>query len=613
MKKQFLSLTLFACFSALAQLPSAPQKITKNINPHPRIGLPSYDRDAGDLIYENDFSDFGTWMVYTESGTIPEWELVTTTPTDMVDYVGVFTSPTNANGFAAFNGIQDILDGDVVPTDALLELASPINCTDYSNIILEFFMAYRAFNFDKIFLEVTNNNWDSFEAFELFQDLPTNAYAKQKNISENITSTAAGQSEVRIRFRFQELVGDPGFLGGYGVMVDDLLMREAWNYDQELTKAYHRSGIGISHPTGLEYYQIASSQITEIYFTGIAKNMSDMVQEGAKLNVETSGAGSFFGTSELVDLPLFTTDTFTCETSFIPYEYGIHEIKYSVDSDNPDEETNNDTLYSSFEVTDSYARHNGQVTGSFSNVPSNIGNPVSIGNTYDIFGDDWLCRIQVSVTSDESNIGKLIYGQIYILQDDGSYELYAQSEDREIYSFEIGSLIPLEFNTDVNLEHERPRVFAGQTILAVVGHYGGEEEVRFNLAQRVEEQTVLGFTEGATEPFFLTDPSAIMLSLEFGWCWSEIMEQNSTFSLPQNSPNPCNENTILPYHLTQPCQVEIVVSDLTGKIMFQEIIENASVGSNIFELNTENFPAGTYSYTFIINGESLTKKMVVVK
>ena len=87
----------------------------------------------------------------------------------------------------------------------------------------------------------------------------------------------------------------------------------------------------------------------------------------------------------------------------------------------------------------------------------------------------------------------------------------------------------------------------------------------------------------------------------------------SQFALLQNTPNPCNETTILPYNLTQPGDVKILITDLTGKIMFQEIIENASVGANIFELNTENFPAGTYSYTFIINGESLTKKMMVVR
>jgi hypothetical protein len=610
MKKQFLLLTLFACFSALAQLPSAPQKISKNENPHPHIGLPSDDREAGDVIYENDFSDFGTWMVYAESGTTPQWELVTTTPSDLVDYVDVFYSPTNANGFGAFNGVQYLIEGTVSPTDALLELVNPINCTDYSNIIIEFYMAYRSFNFDKIFLEVTNNDWASFEAFELFEELPTNAPTEQKNIRENITTVATGESVVRIRFRFQELAGDPDFGSGYGVMVDDLLIREAWNYDQELTKANHRSGIGISHPTGLDYYLIPASQVTDIYFTGISENLGNTVQIGAKLNVEISEAGSFYGTSEIVDLPLFATDTFTCETSYIPPSYGIHEIKYWVDSDNPEEEPNNDTLYSSFEVTDDvYARHNGQVTGSFSNVPSNIGNPVSIGNTYDIFGEDWVCGIDVSVTSDESNIGKLIYGQIYILQDDGSYLLYVQTEDREIYPSEIGGFIHIQFAE--NMEH--PSAFPGQTILAAVGHYGGEEEVRFNLAQRVEEQTVLGFTEGSTEPFFLTDPSAIMLNLELGWCWTGIEGQNSTFSLPQNSPNPCNETTILSYNLTQPSQVEIIVSDLTGKIVFQENIENTSVGANTFELNTKNFAAGTYSYTFIVNGESLTRKMMVVR
>ena len=105
-----------------------------------------------------------------------------------------------------------------------------------------------------------------------------------------------------------------------------------------------------------------------------------------------------------------------------------------------------------------------------------------------------------------------------------------------------------------------------------------------------------------------------MISIGYMDC-GEIPESIAlaTFSIAQNSPNPCNENTILPYHLTQPGDVKILITDFTGKIMFQEIVENVSIGANIFQLNTENFPAGTYSYTFIINGESLTKKMVVVR
>ena len=607
MKKQFLILALFACFIAQAQLPNAPQHYTKNSNPHPHIGLPSDDREAGDVIYENDFSDFGTWMVYTESGTTPQWELVTTTPSDLVDYVDVFYSPTNGNGFAAFNGVQYLIEGTVSPTDALLELASPINCTDYSNIIIEFFMAYRAFNFDKIFLEVTNNDWASFEAFELFEELPTNAPTEQKNIRENITTVATGESVVRIRFRFQELAGDPDFGSGYGVMVDDLIVREAWNYDQEILKASHRSGIGISHPSGLDYYLIPAAQVTDIYFTGISENLGNTVQIGAKLNVEISEAGSFYGTSEIVDLPLFATDTFTCETSYIPPSYGIHQIKYWVDSDNPEEEPNNDTLYSSFEVTDDvYARHNGIAKSSIANVPSNLGEPFMIGNTMDFFTDYYFDHVSVAVSNDPTNIGKLIFAQIMLLQEDGSYLFIDRSEDHKITASENGDFIGLCFDIPFEMED-------GQTCLVLVGHYGGDTEVRFLLAQRIDEGTVLGYLNDATDPFFLTDPNAVMLNLSNANCYGTIEEQNSTFSIDQNLPNPSNETTLLPFELNQPGDIKILITDLTGKIVFQENIENTSVGANTFELNTKNFAAGTYSYTFIVNGESLTRKMMVVR
>ena len=610
MKKQFLLLTLFTYFSAQAQLPSSPQKISKNENPHPHIGLPSDDREAGDVIYENDFSDFGTWMVYTESGTTPQWELVTTTPSDMVDYVDVFYSPTNANGFAAFNGIQYLLDEDVTPIDALLELNTSINCTEQPTVILEFFMAFRAFYTEKVFVEVTNNDWVSFQVFELFEELPTNAPTVQKVMRYNISEVAGGQANVRIRFRYQESGADPIYGAGYGAMLDDLIVREAWNYDQQITATYHRSGIGLSHPSGLDYYYIPFSQLTEIYFSGTTENFGNLVQTGAKLNVEISNAGTFFGTSVPIDLDLFTTDTFTCGTSFIPSASGEYDIKYWVDSDNPEEETQNDTLYSLFAVTDNlYGRHNGLHSSSIANVATNTGNPFLIGNTMDIFADDQIGAVYVSVSYDASNIGKLIFAQIMTLEEDGTYTLLGRTDDHAITAGENGDFVELCFE-DYAVEIE-----AGQTILVLAGHYGGDTEVRFRLAQSVEEQTVLGYVSGATDPFFLTDPHAVMLSLNLSYvnCYGTIEEQNSTFSVDQNTPNPCNETTILPYELTQPGDVKILITDFTGKIIFQETLENRTIGANIFQLNTENFPAGTYSYTFIINGESLTKKMVVVR
>lgn len=167
-----------------------------------------------------------------------------------------------------------------------------------------------------------------------------------------------------------------------------------------------------------------------------------------------------------------------------------------MDSDNPEQEPNNDTLYSSFEVTERvYGRHNGLHSSSIANVATNTGNPFLIGNTMDIFADDEIGTVYVSVSADPSNIGKLIFAQIILLQEDGSYTLLERSEDHLITVGDNGGIINLCFSWN-------PEVYAGQTILVLVGHYGGDNEVRFRLAQSVEEETVLGYVSGATEPFF---------------------------------------------------------------------------------------------------------------
>jgi hypothetical protein len=609
MKKQFLILALFACLITQAQLPNAPQHYTKNSNPHPHIGLPSDDREAGDVIYENDFSDFGTWMVYTESGTTPQWEWVLTTPSEMEEYLGLFTSPTNANGFAAFNAVHYLIIDEVEPLDALLELNSSLNCTDNATVILEFFMAFRAFNYDKIFVEVTNNDWVTFDTIELFEEQLTNDPTRQEIVRKNISDVAAGQPNVRIRFRFQELGADPDFGSGYGVMVDDLSVREAWDYDQKIIASHHRSGIGISHPSGLDYYKIPTSQLTEIYFSGTTENYGAIEQEGAKFNVDITGSGSFSSSSLPISLPYLGSDSLVCAESLTPDGIGTFQITAWFDSDNPEQETNNDTLYSSFKVMyDIYARHNGIATGSIANVSGNEGNPFLIGNTTDFFENEHVSAIEVYITNDPTNIGKYIYGQIMLLQEDGTFLYMEQTNDHVITAAENGGSITLFFEDCV-------AIAAGQTVLVLAGHYGGVAVPRFNLAQPVEEQTVLGYTSGADEPFFLINPSAVMIDVLFesSYCSVDLQEPSTMdgFNLCQNWPNPCSQSTLITFQLTNSSSVELTINDLSGKLIFTEKFEECQAGEHNYQLNTIPFAPGTYSYTLAVGEEHITKKMVV--
>ena len=88
------------------------------------VGLAA-DRDPGDIIVEDDFSDDVNWNTEALVGE-PNWEITATTPEDVVDYADEVMSETADNGFGVFNGITMLLTGTVEPADAVLEYVPTI-------------------------------------------------------------------------------------------------------------------------------------------------------------------------------------------------------------------------------------------------------------------------------------------------------------------------------------------------------------------------------------------------------------------------------------------------------------------------------------------------------
>lgn len=571
------------------------------------IGLAGDDRVPGAVIVSDDFSDFSNWTIGTEGGTVPGWELVMVTPADLVDYVDVFASPTNANGFGAFNGVQYLLDGTVVPADATLTYNGMIDCSAAAAVTLEFFAAYRAFNADQVWVEIRTGA-GAWTAYELFADMPTNDPTRQEIILRDVTAIAAGSATVQVRFRWTELGADPDFGSGYGFMVDDFKVKEAWDYDQEITASYHRSGLGVYMANGMEYYLIPTTQITEINFAGKTQNLGGMVQAGAKLNVEVTGAGTYSGSSAPIALPVSGADSLSCPTTFTPAALGTYDVVYFVDGDNAEEETINDTVYDSFEVTNyTYARDNTIGGSSIGNVTSNTGAPLLIGNTMDIFNDGVIGAVDIVVTSDASNVGKLIFAQIMVYDAGAGAFVYAdQTADHEISAGDNGGPIRVTFENAVE-------VYAGQSILLLAGHYGGAAEARFRMAQGVDEQTVLGYTSGATDPFYLTAPSAIMVRADMRDFASIDETVANNFSIGQNMPNPFSDNAIINYELNEAAAVTIEFMDVTGKVIKTITNGTQQAGVYIVAVDANDYAEGVYFYTFTIGTEKVTKRMVITK
>ncbi len=90
MKKMYLLLGAFtfAASAAISQTPLSKEKQT--IERPSSISTSSFalgDRAPGDIVLSDDFSDFGNWTTSTLDGTTANWELVATTPPDLVTFM----------------------------------------------------------------------------------------------------------------------------------------------------------------------------------------------------------------------------------------------------------------------------------------------------------------------------------------------------------------------------------------------------------------------------------------------------------------------------------------------------------------------------------------------
>jgi hypothetical protein len=82
--------------------------------------------------------------------------------------------------------------------------------------------------------------------------------------------------------------------------------------------------------------------------------------------------------------------------------------------------------------------------------------------------------------------------------------------------------------------------------------------------------------------------------------------------LSQNMPNPFSQTSVIEFSLNQSLLVEFNVYDLVGRNIHSRGI-NASAGMNRINLDATSMglTTGVYLYTLTINGQSVTRKMVV--
>jgi len=78
--------------------------------------------------------------------------------------------------------------------------------------------------------------------------------------------------------------------------------------------------------------------------------------------------------------------------------------------------------------------------------------------------------------------------------------------------------------------------------------------------------------------------------------------------LGDNYPDPFSRNTIIPYYLPEGTKAEIIIKDVTGRIILSLSLHE---GENKLEIDSKGWANGIYFYGMNINGENIDNKKMV--
>ncbi|MCC5923420.1 MAG: T9SS type A sorting domain-containing protein, partial [Crocinitomicaceae bacterium] len=87
---------------------------------------------------------------------------------------------------------------------------------------------------------------------------------------------------------------------------------------------------------------------------------------------------------------------------------------------------------------------------------------------------------------------------------------------------------------------------------------------------------------------------------------------NSSFKL-NAFPNPAVNQTTIAFELENASDVNITVTDMSGKVMLNEVMLNAGAGKNELNISTANFANGMYFLNLSSGNINAQKKIVVNK
>lgn len=544
----------------------------------------------------------------------------------------ILNSTTGANGFLAID--MDKLNAYVSYPDMLYVNSSIIlpvlDCSAHPSVILSLEQLFKYLNSPRMVIEVSNDAGAHWAEFDLkmgtgsgvnTQNLKNNQVARY---TANLSEVAGGQSAVTIKITWEGSIL-------YFWMLDDITIGEGWDYDLKMNHwDVELVDNSLQDAAGF-YYMMPKTQILPLGgFEGSVTNNGDQDLSDVYFNVtiQKNGQEQFNQNSGTIRYLFFgdPADTLSLTENYTPTAFGHYKLTFSMNSNEEEQTPENNVKSYFFHVTDSVFARTPDTSEADESPWRNFYQYTHEGDymgvEFDPVADCEASSISVFVS--RANIGADFRVALLEIQDEGSDEPVVELIGSEVVPVDSALLQQGWITLPLEKDGVGEWMKAGKRYIAAVQFWTYiEEDNLINRANAFYIGSSLNYPDSYDKQWLFE---------AYDGTWTQGSRYNKMIrlninnhdnlvdgvgSLPliqtleQNYPNPFKGSTSIHYELAEACEVELEVSDLTGRIVLSLHQGHQTAGSHDLELRTGSLQAGIYSYTLKAGSSSQTRKMIL--
>ena len=354
----------------------------------------------------------------------------------------------------------------------------------------------------------------------------------------------------------------------------------------------------------LEYARMPYYLANDLNFAARVRNLGPDSATNVQVNVQVDLNGTGQGSFSSVVLPFLApgaVDTLVIDADWSSSGgTGEASLAFSVSSNevDPDIMNNHDTV--TIDVN-SYVRYS-RTGGGWIGTAGNCYQGCIIGTRYEVLSEFSICAISCVVPNTPGMLGAILIGNLL----DEDFNLLAISSDYEVVASQLSN--PGEEITiwiyigSVQLE-------AGHDYYAAVEMYA-TDSVRIGTREVGPDSTSILYDSNLGTWTYIPEIPMIGIGEGCGWI-NELPEHG--LALSQNSPNPCNTTTRIPFSMTQASEITFELLNAQGQVVKSYERGRYGPGEHQLQLDIQDLPSGIYSYSVRADLVSQSRRMVVLR